>query len=85
MDINTLDHAISYAAHFSAIIVGDALLKHNAVLLPDVYDSFLVKLNQIIQLRGITGCTDIGSNVTPTGLGASSHPYWTITWLSDVV
>ena len=39
-----------------------------ALLLPDVYDSFLVKLNQVIQLRGITGCTDIGSNVTPNWL-----------------
>ncbi len=68
IDVTTLDHAISYAAHFSAIVVGDALLKHNALLLPDVYDSFLDKLNQVIQLRGIAGCTDIGSTVTPNWL-----------------
>ena len=65
VDVITLDHAVSYAAHFSAIVVGDALLKQNALLLPDVYDSFLDKLNQIIQLRGITGHSDIGSIVTP--------------------
>ena len=65
VDISTLDHALSYAAHFSAILVGEALLKQNALLLPDVYDSFLKKLEQVIQLRGITtGCSDIGSIVT---------------------
>ena len=67
VDVNTLDHALTYAAHFSAIVVGDALLKHNALLLPDVYDSFLDKLNEIIQLRGISGSADIGV-VTPNWL-----------------
>ena len=33
VDVITLDHAVSYAAHFSAIVVGDALLKQNAPLL----------------------------------------------------
>ena len=68
VDVSTLDHALTYAAHFSAIVVGDALLKHNALLLPDVYESFLDKLNQVIQLRGITVSSDIESIVTPNRL-----------------
>jgi len=46
--INTLDQAVSYAALHSAISVGEALLKQNALLLPDVYDSFHEKLQQIM-------------------------------------
>ena len=47
-DVHTIDHALSYVAHFSAIFVGEALLKQNALLLPDVYDSFITKLKHVI-------------------------------------
>jgi len=49
--------------------VGEALLKQNALLLPDVYDSFHEKLQQIMQLRGIA-CdgSDIRSIETPNWL-----------------
>ena len=46
--INTFDDALSYyTAQFSAINVGEALLKQNAVLLPDIYDLFTKKLKQV--------------------------------------
>ena len=50
---------------FSAILVGEALLRQNALLLPDVYDSFLNKLKQVIQVHHITtGSSEIGNTVT---------------------
>ena len=52
-DINTIDQTLSYAALFSAIYVGEALLKQSALLLPDVYDSFHDKVLHIIRLRDI--------------------------------
>ena len=52
-DIVTFDHALSYTAHYSAITVGEQLLKQTALLLPDVYDSFTTKLKHIVQVRGI--------------------------------
>ena len=42
--INTFDDALSYVAQFSVINVGETLLKQNALLLPDIYDSFTIKL-----------------------------------------
>jgi len=66
--------------------VGEALLKQNALLLPDVYDSFHEKLQQIMQLRGIAcdGC-DIRSIETPNCFEANFHPCWNTTWLTNVV
>ena len=47
--IHTLEQAILYIAQISAVYVGEALLKQNALLLPDVYESFLEKLLDTIQ------------------------------------
>ena len=52
-DVHTVDQAISYVADFSAVYVGEALWKQNALLLPDVYDYFHNKLLEITKLRGI--------------------------------
>ena len=68
-DIVTFDHALSYIAHYSAITVGEQLLKQNALLLPDVYDSFTTKLKHIVQVRGIKlEGSDIANAVTPIWL-----------------
>ena len=37
-DIHTADQALSYAAHMSAVHVGEALLNQTSLLLPDVFD-----------------------------------------------
>ena len=52
-DVHTVDQAISYVADFSAVYVGEALWKQNALLLPDVYDYFHNKLLEITKLRDI--------------------------------
>ena len=67
--INTFDDALSYVAQFSAINVGETLLKQNALLLPDVYDSFTKKLKQVTQLCNITvGTSDMRNAATPVWL-----------------
>ena len=60
-DIQTLDQALTYASTFSAIQVGEALLKQTAVLLPSVYKVFRNKVMEITQLRGIMISRDIES------------------------
>ena len=58
--------------------VGEALLKQNApLLLPDVYDSFHEKLQQIMQLCGISKLQ--------IGFEANFHPRWNAAWLTNVV
>ena len=58
-DIQTLDQALTYASTFSAIHVGEALLKQTAVLLPSIYEVFRNKVMEITQLRGIMISRDI--------------------------
>ena len=77
-DINTLDQAVSYAALHSAISAGEALLKQNALLLPDVYDSSHEKKNYSIVLISEVLKLQIGFE-------ANFHPCWNPTWLTDVV
>ena len=60
-DIHTLEQALTYAVHFSALSVGEALMRQNALLLPDVYDSFQDKLLETINIRGIVVDQDLHS------------------------
>ena len=57
-----------YVADFSAVYVGEALLKQNALLLPDVYDYFHNKLLEIIKLRGIVLNQDLHIIASPSWL-----------------
>ena len=66
-DIHTPDEALSNAAHFSGIHVGEALLKHNALLHPDVYDIFLDKLTEITRVCSIV-LEDVKSTASPSWL-----------------
>ena len=60
-DIHTLEQAILYASRISAVHVGEALLKQNALLLPDVYESFSEKLLDITKLCRIDVDQDLHS------------------------
>ena len=46
-EIQTLDQALTYASTFSAIQVGEALLKQTAVLFPSIYEVFRNKVMEI--------------------------------------
>ena len=66
-DNHTPDEALSNAAHFSGIHVGEALLKHNALLIPDVYNIFLDKLTEITRVCSIV-LEDVKSTASPSWL-----------------
>lgn len=66
--IHTLEQAILYAAQISAVYVGKALLKQNALLLPDVYESFLEKLLDTVQSCRINVDQDLYSAANPNWL-----------------
>ena len=67
-DIHTLDQAVSCAAHYSAVHVGESLLKQNALLLPVVYEFFQSKLMEIMKVRGIVPNQDIHIIANPNWL-----------------
>ena len=70
-DVHIFDQALSYVAHFSAIHVGEALLKQNALLLPHVYDIFTNKVMEITKVHGIILNQEL--HVIATGLEANSY------------
>ena len=55
----TMDQALLYASHSCALRVGDALLQQTALLLPDVYDYFCEKSNEIMKQHDIVFKQDI--------------------------
>ena len=67
-DIHTTTQIISYATHYSAVYVGEILLKQNAILLPDVYDHFTDKVSDISRLRKVTIDEDEMSTTNPNWL-----------------
>ena len=60
-NIHTADQALLYAAHMSAVHVGEALLSQTALLLPDVFDYFHEKLREITKLCGIILTQEVNS------------------------
>lgn len=66
--IHTTDEAFLYAAHSCALDVGDALLKQTALLLPDVYDNFCEKADEIVKQHNIILSQDIKTTATPSWL-----------------
>ena len=66
--IHTLEQATLYAAQISAVYVGEALLKQNGLLLPDMYKSFLEKLLDTIQSCRINFDQDLYSAANPNWL-----------------
>ena len=75
-DVHTFDQALSYVAHFSAVHVGEALLKQNALLLPDVYDIFTNKIMEITKQHGI---------VLNQELHVIANPNWLRSQLSSLL
>ena len=65
-DIHTTTQIISYATHYSAVYVGEILLKQNAILLPDVYDHFTDNVSDM--LRKVTIDKDEMSTTNPNWL-----------------
>ena len=63
--VNTTSQVLSYATDYSAIYVGEILLKQNAILLPDVYDHFSDKVLDISRLRQVTIDKDEMSTTNP--------------------
>ena len=78
-DIHTPDEALSNAAQSSGIHVGEALLKHNALLLPDVYNIFLDKLTEITRVCSIV-LEDVKSTASPSWLRNHLSTLLDITW-----
>ena len=66
--MHTLDEVLSYVTHFSAVHVGEALLKQNALLLPNVYDLFHNKFMEITNLCGIVLNQDLHTLANPSWL-----------------
>ena len=66
--IHTPHQALSYAAHMSAVHVGEALLNQTALLLPDVFDYFHEKLQEITKLCGIILEQEVRNNANSTWL-----------------
>ena len=60
--VTTYDDALSYVSSFSAIHVGKALLKKTALLLPQVYETFKVKLSDVSKELNIT-MSDIPNSI----------------------
>ena len=66
-NIHTIESAILYTSNVTALYVGEILLKHTAILLPEVNDFFHTKLKEIIQQCNIPLNSDY-STITPTWL-----------------
>ena len=52
-EIRTFEQVVTHAVQVSAIYVGESLLKQTALLLPDVYDSFMSYVMETSQLCNI--------------------------------
>ena len=67
-DIHTIDQAYTHAVHMSAVHVGECLLKQTALLLPDVYDTFISYVTETTGLCNIQHERDIESIAKPSWL-----------------
>ena len=64
----TMDQVLLYASHSCALRVGDALLQQTVLLLPDVFDYFCEKSNEIMKQHDIVFKQDITTIATPRWL-----------------
>ena len=66
--ITTVDEAIAHAAHYTALVVGEALLNQTAMLLPTVYKQFMHRLEYILHSNKSSQGTETQTLTTPQWL-----------------
>ena len=73
--INSLEEALSHAARFTALHVGNALLKQTALLLPDMYEYFVEKVRATTDKHKICCSNDLLSVASSNWLRSQLSGY----------
>ena len=67
-DIHTIENVVSYTCNITAIYVGEILLKHTAILLPEANDFFNQKLKETAHQCAVNLDSDTAETITATWL-----------------
>ena len=74
-DIQTEEQAVTHAVCRSAILVGETLLDQNAILLPEVWEYFEKRFQEVIMITGMSPQHEFNHMANPNWLLSQMSVY----------